>query len=94
MGAHPPIKFLNYAQSIPQATLYTMHLGSLRVLTLTHHMGEGEAMRRLLEPLEGWQEERSRSTIRVLTLTHHMGEGEAMQLEPLEVGLEAMRLEP
>jgi len=33
-------------------------------------------MRRLIEPLEGWQEERSRSTIRVLTLTHHMGEGE------------------
>ena len=51
---------------------------TIRVLTLTHHMGEGEAMQ--LEPLEVGLEERSRSTIRVLTLTHHMGEGEAMRL--------------
>jgi len=40
-----------------------------RVLTLTHHMGEGE--------------ERSRSTIRVLTLTHHMGEGEGKKSRDL-----------
>jgi hypothetical protein len=55
----------------------------VRVLTLTHHMGEGAlAHSTVKDPLGGSTDKERRGTesltihmVRVLTLTHHMGEG-------------------